>query len=98
MEWTAYIRFLLALAFVLGLIGGLAWLARRYGLAGAIAVKSGAAGKRLGVQEAMTIDAKHRLVLLRRDDREHLVVISPEGATVIESGMPIAPPTGDQNR
>ena len=53
MEWTAYVRFLLALAFVLGLIGGLAWLARRYGLAGAIAVTSGAAGKRLGVQEAM---------------------------------------------
>ena len=73
-------------------------LARRYGLAGAIAMKSGKADARLGVVEALTIDAKHRLVLLRRDDREHLVMISPEGTTVIESGLPAAPATGIERK
>lgn len=98
MEWISYIRFLAALVFVLGLIGGLAWLARRYGLGGAIAAKSRTTGKRLGIQEAMAIDGKHRLVLLRRDDTEHLVILSSEGATLVESSIPVSPKSVDVSR
>ncbi len=98
MEWISYIRYLAALVIVLGMIAALAWLARRYGLGGAVAGKSRHANKRLGVQEAMAIDGKHRLVLLRRDDTEHLVILSGDGATVVESGLPAAPDTGDRVR
>jgi flagellar protein FliO/FliZ len=98
MEWTSYIRFIVALIFVLGLIGGLAWLARRYGLGGAIAAKSRATSKRLGVQEALAIDGKNRLVLLRRDNTEHLVILSSEGVTLIESGIPAPPNSGGESR
>ena len=37
------------------------------------------------------IDARNRVFLLRRDDREHLVVIGPEGARVIEVGIAAKP-------
>ncbi len=89
MELTDYLRFLAALAFVLALIGGLAWLLRRTGWGGKVV--TGRHG-RLGVVEVAPVDAKRRLVLLRRDGVEHLVLLSPTRETVIEAG--IAPPAG----
>ncbi len=75
----------LALLFVLGLIGALAWLVRRAGLLPGIA---GAMGRtspaRLGVRETISIDPRHRLVLVARDDVEHLLLIGPSGDLVIE--------------
>jgi flagellar protein FliO/FliZ len=84
-----YTRFLLALVAVVALLGLFAWMARRLGLASRV----GAAGgrRRLAVVEAAPIDAKRRLVLLRRDDVEHLVLLGPDGAIVVERG--IAPPS-----
>jgi hypothetical protein len=34
---------------------------------------------------------RRRLVLLRRDDVEHLVILSPTGETVVETGIPVPP-------
>ncbi|MGI9501023.1 MAG: flagellar biosynthetic protein FliO [Geminicoccaceae bacterium] len=82
---TDYLRFLVALIAVLGLIGIFAWLARRFrlgGLAGS-GVKSG----RLQVVETLPLDGRQRLLLIRRDDREHLLLIGPERSTVIENGI-----------
>jgi flagellar protein FliO/FliZ len=87
-------RFGAALAFVLLLIGGVAWLMRRYLNTGAI---GSAARRRLGVVESTMLDGKSRLVLVRRDDKEHLLVIGPASTTVVEAGIPArpaeAPPT-----
>jgi flagellar protein FliO/FliZ len=33
------------------------------------------------------IDTRHKIYLLRRDDREHLVLVGPEGASVVENGI-----------
>ncbi|MDH3659377.1 MAG: flagellar biosynthetic protein FliO [Alphaproteobacteria bacterium] len=85
---TDYLRFLLALAAVLGLIALFAWVARRFrlgGLAGA-AMTSG----RLEVVEALPIDGRQRLVLIRRDDREHLLLLGMERSIVIENGIDVA--------
>ena len=48
---------------------------------------------RLAVVESLAIDARHRLVLVRRDDREHLILIGTAD-TVVESGIaaPLPPP------
>lgn len=82
-------RFILSFVVVIGLIGGLAWVLRRYG-SGRI---SAAAGKgRLGVVEVATVDAKRRLVLIRRDAVEHLILLSPTSETIVETG--IASPAG----
>jgi flagellar protein FliO/FliZ len=87
MEVGTYFRFVLALAFVLGLIGLLAWVARRYGV-GSMTSSRRAAGKRLSISEVMQVDARRRLVLVRRDDTEHLVLLGMYNDTLIETGIP----------
>ncbi|WP_416897136.1 MAG: FliO/MopB family protein [Minwuia sp.] len=84
METLDYLRFLAALAVVVGLIAGAAWAARRFGLAPKV---SGAGGGRLAVVAVQAVDTRRKLVLIRRDDREHLLIISPTAETVIESGI-----------
>ena len=90
-----YVRFILALLFVLGLIGLLAFLLRRFGLGGirispAFRPKGRNAEPRLAVVEVATVDARHRLVLVRRDNVEHLVLFGPNSDLLIESN--IVPP------
>lgn len=90
MELMDYFRFLLALVFVLGLIGVLATLARRAGLGfPAAAIKPGNK-RRLSVVEVTAVDGRRRMVLVRRDDVEHLLLISPTSETVIEKGIATA--------
>tara|TARA_R110002110_G_scaffold85359_3_gene222022 strand:- start:8648 stop:8974 length:327 start_codon:yes stop_codon:yes gene_type:complete len=86
MDASNYIRFVAALLFVLALIAFATWLAKRFGMGGRVnAVKRGE--RRLQVVEALTVDAKHRAVLLRRDDIEHLVLLGPAADVVIETGI-----------
>jgi flagellar protein FliO/FliZ len=85
---TDYLRFALALVFVLALIGLASWLARRLGLGGRVAgARNGA--RRIGIVEATTIDAKRRLVLVRRDNAEHLLLIGGGADIVVEHGIPV---------
>jgi flagellar protein FliO/FliZ len=87
-----YPRFLLALIFVIGLIGLLTLLARRFGF-GAIRLSPGFMGKgrngksRISIVEATSIDARRRLVLIRRDDTEHLILIGANGELVVERNI-----------
>lgn len=80
-----YLRFLAALLAVLAAIGLLAWLARRFHLGGL--ARSGLQSGRLEVIESLPIDGRQRLLLIRRDDREHLLLIGPERSTVIETAI-----------
>lgn len=84
MDWTDYIRFLAALLFVLALMGGFSLILRRTGLA---AGYSGPARKRLKISETLVLDGRRKAVLLRRDDREHLVILGPNGETLVESDI-----------
>lgn len=86
MDWSDYIRFTSALIFVLALIGLLAWLARRFGLAPRVTPEI--ARGRLAVVEVRSIDAKRRLVLIRRDSVEHLVMLGMNQDLVIERAIP----------
>ena len=83
MDVVDVMRYVGALAVVLGLLGTAFVVARKYGLPGVVAPQG---SRRLVVAETLMIDARHRAVLLRRDDREHLIVIGPNGTTAIESG------------
>ncbi|HMA15456.1 MAG: hypothetical protein ACM35H_02260 [Bacteroidota bacterium] len=92
MDLGEYLRFFLALSFVLLLIAGLAALVRRSGFGSRLALSPAAgAGRRLALVEVRPLDAKRKLVLLRRDDREHLVLLGIGGDLLIESDIP-APP------
>lgn len=89
MAWTQYLQFALALGFVLALIGVLALLAQRFGLGHA---PRRGAPRRLAVAEVMALDARHKLVLVRRDEVEHLIVLGPGAPTVVETAMPAPAP------
>ena len=87
MELDGYFRFLLALIFVLGLIGVLALAARRMGLGFPAAATRPSGARRLQVVEVTPIDGRRRLVLVRRDQVEHLLLISPTTERVVETGI-----------
>ena len=84
MDTLSYVQAVLALGFVLALIGALALVARRMGLGYAVPRKQGQ-NRRLAVVEVMPLDPKRRLVLVRRDGREHLLLLGTSRETVIES-------------
>lgn len=86
MELSAYFRFVAALLFVLGVIGVFALLARRF-VPGARNINRRGVKRRLSVVEVVPVDTKRRLVLLRRDDTEHLVMLGPNGDTVVERNI-----------
>ncbi|MEJ0043631.1 MAG: flagellar biosynthetic protein FliO [Rhizomicrobium sp.] len=59
--------------------------ARRFGLGGLV---KPSATRRLAVVETLTIGPRQRLMIVRRDDVEHVVLSGPDGTSVIESGIP----------
>jgi len=77
-------RYVGALLLVLALVGFAALAARRYGLPGVV---QGNAQRRLALVESLMVGPRHKLVLLRRDATEHLVLIGPDGASVVERGL-----------
>jgi len=89
MDLASYMQFALALMFVLALIGVLALLARRFGFGYATPSK-GPRQRRLSVTEIVPLDGRRKLVLLRRDAIEHLVILGPGSETVVERGIPAA--------
>lgn len=44
-------------------------------------------GKQIKVVDALTLDAQSRVVVLQRDAVRHLVLLSPNGNLLIESGI-----------
>ena len=93
MASTDYLTAVLALAFVVGLIALLGWAVRRFGLIpGASAVTR--TGRRIKIVEVTPIDVRRKLVLIRRDQAEHLVLLGAQRDLVIETGINAAATTG----
>jgi flagellar protein FliO/FliZ len=85
MSYDDYFRFLLALLFVLGLIGVMVFVGRRFNLTPKIT--SAKADRRLRIVEILPVDAKRRMILVRRDNVEHLVMLSTTNDVVIERNI-----------
>jgi len=85
-DFASYLRFVAALVFVLGLILVAAQVAKKM-MAGKTVIRPRGQGRRLAVVEVLPIDARHRAFLIRRDDKEHLIMTGPNGDVVIESGI-----------
>lgn len=84
------LRFVLALALVLALIAATGWLGRRYMGAGRLAGLTGKR-RRLALVESLPIDGRSRLLLVRRDATEHLILLGATGAVVVESAIAPVP-------
>jgi flagellar biogenesis protein FliO len=90
-EMPLAVRFFLAFLIVLGLIGVAAWAVRRFGSA---RLSSAVRGRqpRLAVIDYASVDARRRLILVRRDNVEHLVMIGGPTDVVVESNIVRAVP------
>ncbi|MDX1922803.1 MAG: flagellar biosynthetic protein FliO [Alphaproteobacteria bacterium] len=82
-----FARALLSLALVLALLGALAWVLKKYGnrLGVPMAIKQGKS--RTQLLDVTPLDARHRLVLVRRDDVEHLLLLGGASPIVVETGI-----------
>jgi len=88
MDIADYVKFASALILVLAMMGILGLILKKIN-GGDIGGKLGAP-KRLSVIEQRMIDGKNKMVLIKRDDVEHLVILSNTDTIVVESG--ITPP------
>ncbi|MFC4270527.1 hypothetical protein GQF03_02110 [Sneathiella chungangensis] len=86
MEPVQYLKYIVGLIVVLGLIALIALLARRLGMVPR-ASRDPSAPKRLSITDVIAIDAKRRLILVKRDDREHLLLLGPERDLVVERNI-----------
>lgn len=85
MDLINLFQYLAALALVLALLVGLAWVVRRAGFA---QVTRPARGKRrLEVLEVLPLDPKRRLMLVRCDTEAHLLLLGQDGDLVIQRGI-----------
>jgi flagellar protein FliO/FliZ len=91
-EMPLAVRFFLAFLIVLGLIGATAWAVRRFG-SGRLGGSSGRGRQpRLAVIDYASVDARRRLILVRRDNVEHLLMIGGPTDVVVESNIVRAAP------
>ena len=87
MHFLTYAQAIAALLFVIGLIGLAGWAYRRYGGQFGMAVRPATRERRLKLLESLSIDGRHRLILVSRDQTEHLLVVGLDSSMVVESGI-----------
>ena len=85
--WPLFVLILLSAAVVAALWGYRAYTTGDTTMQPALAV-SGAAGAAAGVMEQASVDSRRKLVLIRRDDVEHLIMTGGPVDVVIETGIP----------
>src|SRR5579875_574531 len=85
------VKFVIAFVVVLALIGLTAWLVRRFG-ASRLGGSTRGRQPRLAVIDAANVDGRRRLVLIRRDNIEHLLMIGGPSDVVIEANIVRAVP------
>jgi flagellar biogenesis protein FliO len=90
------ITFIVAFIAVLALIGVAAWLVRRFATTRLGANTQRGRMPRLAVIDAAAVDGRRRLVLVRRDNVEHLLMIGGPTDIVVEPNIVRAAPGRDQ--
>lgn len=78
MDSELLLRLVMAFVFTLSLLGLCAWLVARLGRNVPLLNRNNP-NSRLGVIEWKPVDARHQLVLVRRDKTEHLLLLSANG-------------------
>lgn len=97
-DLTSIATYVAAFVFVIALISVGAWL-----LKGMMAKGNNKAGgflrgreRRLGVVEASNVDGRRKLLLIRRDDVEHLIMTGGPVDVVVETGIQHSPHTVEE--
>lgn len=93
MDILSLLRMMGALTVVLGLLAGGLWVVRRFDirlpqkwLAG---FSGHGAARRMELVERLALDPRRSVALIRKDGREHMLLIAPEGLMLLDG-----PPRG----
>jgi flagellar biogenesis protein FliO len=86
-ETPPAVRFFLAFFVMLGLIGTVAWAVHRFATARLGSENSRGPGPRLAVIDTASVDERRHLILIRRDNVEHLLMIGGSTDTVVEPNI-----------
>jgi flagellar protein FliO/FliZ len=86
-EMPLAVRFFLAFLIVLGLIGLTAWAVRRFGTGRLGGAAARGRQPRLAVIDYASVDGRRRLILVRRDNVEHLLMIGGPTDVVVEPNI-----------
>ena len=90
-------QFLITLIVVLLLVGLVYWIVRQFtGIGARGAGRS--RGPRLAIIDALSIDSRRKLVLVRRDHIEHLILIGGPSDLVVEPSIVRGAPAGSRPR
>lgn len=84
-ELPPIVTFIIAFVIVLALIGAAAWLVRRFGAARLAAGRG--RQPRLAVIDAAAVDGRRKLIIIRRDNVEHLLMIGGPSDVVVETNI-----------
>lgn len=91
MDLLDWARALFALIATLALIAGAAYAARRLGM-----LQPGGPGeKRMRITETLLIDTRRRMVIVRVDEREHVLLLGPAGDVLVSDMAAKDPPPGE---
>jgi hypothetical protein len=85
------VQFLLLFLIILGVIGGIWWTVRRFG-SGRLGTGTRGRQPRLAVIDYASVDNRRRLILVRRDNVEHLLMIGGPSDIVVEPNIVRAVP------
>lgn len=102
MDFLSILRGMFALAIVLGLIVGLAYVLRRYAPQWLAKLQAERGQRRMQIVETLVLDPARRVVLVRIDDEERLLLLG-EGRELIEPRQlpkprPPAPPIASASK
>jgi flagellar protein FliO/FliZ len=86
-EVSPALKFFIAFMIVLALIGVTAWLVRRFGSERFGGSSARGRQPRLAVVDAAAVDGRRRLVIIRRDNVEHLLMIGGPTDVVVEQNI-----------
>ncbi|MGN7438134.1 MAG: flagellar biosynthetic protein FliO [Alcanivorax sp.] len=92
-----FLKLIIALGVVILLMGGLVMVLKMLGLSPQTSVKSGDK-RRLKVVESLPLDARRRAVILKCDNKEHLIILNSNGETVIENDIPAVDYSDNSNQ
>ncbi len=89
MDQVDFIRFFAALILVLGLLGGF-WVILRKGwlpsgFSGLVNLQAARGARRLSIRESLLLDPRRRVVIVRADGIEHVVLLGASGETVLDT-------------
>lgn len=92
------VRYVVALAVVIGLLLLLRWVLRNYATGGQLSIGRSRQNHRLTIVEQIALDQRRRLLLVRRDGVEHLILVGGGNDLVVEPTIIRGVPVGSLGR